>query len=400
MLRAMQGAKRLLEKLPSGLSRFSRRFFSRQTRRAKKRSPQNGQSHQSPPVLMDEIRENINLDFKSSKHLVPQDIASPKETPLLQSTTRTLNKVQDKTPKLNIKPYLHHYPFMMHQLIKPVVLEHHRHIIMPNLPRRLCVSRLKKEISRYSLVPWGGYYRDSLIAFLKDAVFQFRSGLNPQPLTTLIIRMEKNKELKSFITDNLIERARIDPGEFWATGFHEWLPRNLIIDVLKRSAAMVMHPMPFVINRHGVVADWLFLATEFRSPIKRLYFNRDKMITSGHIPSIKNAYGTPSTVGSYDFHQRLEAIFEHSQSLGEFVRKTQAVSDKYIIDGASELRVSPESFYTVDGLNTANIADLRTISRYCRNAYKEREALFSQYAELSEPVITVEDETGALLFTR
>jgi hypothetical protein len=291
------------------------------------------------------------------------------------------------------------YQLLLQKEIITHIGKKHKKLIMKNLPKTMTKKMLRKHARPYSNQPRKGVNSQALLDYLKACVFMYRTGLNKQPLMRLISYLETDDKVFKWLKNSLRDDTAQVRGELWATGFHEWLPCNLILDVVKRSAGMVKGVTPFVVSyQEGkyTAVDWITIHKQMRSPIKRLYFlNEENTVESGHVPAIRsdikdNPLIGAKVSGTVDFHQALNDAFIKSTSPREFVRRVSHISHDSLITGSKHLLPSATGFFTVEGVTTNSERKINNLRHAkIRNAYKIRKSLFSFFSDL-----TVNDTEG------
>ena len=269
----------------------------------------------------------------------------------------------------------------------------HCKLIQKNLPKTLNLEILKKKIKIYSDRPQKGIDKHAVVTFLSTCVFMYRSQLNCQPLERLITFFEKEKKALEWLKYKILDEAIRTDEQFWPIGNHEWIPRHLILDVLKRSAGMIEGITPFVVNQTNedlIIIDWLIIHSDMRSPIQHLYFkNTNNTVCSGHMPAIRlTLEGTTSqgvqTTGSDTFHKALRNAFYNSTNPRSFIRKMNYVEQDHLISGKKHLKPTKTTFFTVEGIKTNNEKAINQIRHEkIRPQYKERRAMYTLFSNLS-----------------
>lgn len=269
----------------------------------------------------------------------------------------------------------------------------HSKLIQKNLPQVLNLEIIKKKIKVYSDRPQKGIDKKAVVNFLSACIFMYRSQINCQPLERLITFFEKERKALEWLKDKILDDAIKPEGQFWPIGNHEWIPRHLILEVLKRSAGMIEGITPFVVsqtNQDIIIIDWLVIHSDMRSPIQHLYFKNDKnTVSSGHMPAIRNNLDGPTsqgvqTTGSDTFHKALRNAFYTSTNPRTFIRQMNSVEQDYLISGKKHLKPTKNTFFTAEGIKTNNEKAINQIRHEkIRPEYKERRALFSLFSNLS-----------------
>ena len=269
----------------------------------------------------------------------------------------------------------------------------HSILVQKNLPKNMDVEILSKEIRQLSIRPRKGIDKTAIIDFLSTCVFMYRSELNKQPLQRFLDFINENKKAFKWLKDKIRDDATKLPDQYWPTGKHEWLPCNLITDVLKRSAGMEKDITSYVLNQTGqniIIVDWLSIHSSMRSPIQHLYFkNEQNAIISGHTPAIRDRLDGPTakgiqTAGSDKFHAALRDAFYSSDNPREFIRKIPHVEKDHLVSGKKHLFPTKLTLFTAEGIETNNEKAINQIRHEkIRPEYKERRELFTLFSNLA-----------------
>jgi Domain of unknown function (DUF4157) len=117
-------------------------------------------------------------------------------------------------------------------------------------------------------------------------------------------------------------------------GNHEWIPSNMIMDVVNRTAGV----------EDGVeVADWIELQHNLRTDTSWVIFNpskgsiekhegKDYTVLHGHIGAVY-LKGEQKTKGANVFHGALRSSFVASQKINQCIESLQAVFKEWVWDG-------------------------------------------------------------------
>lgn len=285
------------------------------------------------------------------------------------------------------------YKFLLLTLVYDRIKNQHKTHILNNLPTSLDTDTLAPIIRPYSKRKRKGLDKDALISYLEATVFMYRSGLNQTILPRLIQYFSQDEKGMKWLKLHLRDQARKQQDQYWPTGKHEWMPCDLILDILRRSAGMEQNIKPYIIMRNKdklTLVDWLSIHAEMRSPIRHLYFNNpNSTISSGHTPAIRDQldgrtwYGTQTT-GSSEFHDALRTAFYESTNPREFVRKVPHVSKQYVVSGKKHFKASKMSFFTVEGVSTKNVREINELRHDAiRPDYKKRKEDFAFFSDLT-----------------
>jgi hypothetical protein len=269
----------------------------------------------------------------------------------------------------------------------------HTKVVQKNLPKKMNIDILSNKIRRYSIKPQRGIDNQAVVNFLGDCVFMYRSNLNKQPLQRILDFILDNKKAFMWLKNRIRDDAIKLPDQYWPTGKHEWLPCNLIIDVLKRSAGMEKNIIPYVVNQidnNVVIVDWLSIHSSMRSPIQHIYFKNDNnTIDSGHTPALRDQLDGPTvtgiqTKGSEKFHAALRFAFYSSCNPREFIRKMPHIENNHLVSGKKHLSPTKLTFFTAEGVQTNNEKAINQIRHEkIRPEYKDRKALFTLFSNMS-----------------
>ena len=281
-----------------------------------------------------------------------------------------------------------------HRELKAFIKLHYTAKILQNIPERANEAFFKEKIKECSNLPRKGINNEAIFKFLRCYIFNYRWGLNVQPLGTLIRCLEASPF--KFLHENLRDEASKSGNEMWNSGNHEWLPCRQINDVIKRSAGQFNNVKPFVVaigptNNSCIVIDWLAIHAELRSEVKRLYFiNKRNSIESGHVPAVRNSLkvliGTTGTTteGSDVFHNDLNKAFNISTNPREFVRRAHLIATDHIQSGKKRIAPSRGCFFTIEGKKTddeTSMSELR--HNQILPAYRQRKQKMRLFSNLT-----------------
>lgn len=191
--------------------------------------------------------------------------------------------------------------------------------------------------------------------YLRKCVLDFRRG-KPQEFNSLIAFLEKNNDNKEWLAGKLLDPSQKSVSDKWGSGNHEWLERCLIIDVLKRSAGLVVDVEPETsLKDANKNIDWLYVQARLRSDTKYILFkNEEQSIQYGHPGAVKlkiTAKGFCSK-GSPGFHHLLVAAFRESTSLAGFITRANNIFKQGVISGKKKINADGKKRVLVDGSNT------------------------------------------------
>ena len=226
-----------------------------------------------------------------------------------------------------------------------------RNNIFKNIDLESGYYGIKDEISSQELNSdkWKTYL------YLRKCVLDYRND-EVQELTRLI-NFLKNKKNKKWLSAELLDETERSEIEKWGSGYHEWLERSLILEVLRRSAGMVpgVEMETSMPNRENF--DWLYVQARLRTPTKYLFFKmEDNFLQEGHCGAIKpdlNSRGF-SSKKSPGFHKQLEEAFKESIKLTGFLQRVHNIFKRMTVSGKKSLEEAPQKRYLVDGTETDN----------------------------------------------
>lgn len=282
------------------------------------------------------------------------------------------------------------YSFVMHHQVAPVLKYTYPELCKAVIPSSANLVSVKSAIAAQYHKSSKRVSAQQLHQYIEHLIFLFRSGLDRKALISFLDILETSPEVKAFIKKKMLVPAKKKQGERWATGMHEWIPRNLIANVITAAAGLYDNKPPFVLSEGSLsyVApyDWFSLAQQFRSPNKHLYFcDLTNKIIGGHPPALMNENKTQVNKGSHPFHQALSTCFHSSSTLYQYVDETSKIASRHLVSHQTPLYPTCEPYYTVNNLCTANEDDLRRLKPIIQRAHNKRQRLFRFFRQVTEP---------------